>query len=254
VTTRGGRTRLYREDADLYDIAFDWDVSNEAAWLQERLGPHCPHVLEPGCGSGRMLEALARRGLAVTGIDISEPMVALARRRLAGAGLEGEVVLADMTNFDLGRSFGGAACPINTLMHLSRAEVAAHLAAMSRALAPGARYLVQLALPGDEEPQANVWEADRDGERLRVTWAPGQRFADGTELQRSTIEVLSGSRAGEVHEDLHRMTLWSGTDWAEAVARAGLEWVAVYDGAEGGRPDVGFGATGSLLWHELLRP
>ncbi len=74
---------LYDEHADLYDIAFDWDVSDEAAWLEARLGERCRSVLEPGCGSGRILEALARRGLAVTGFDRSARMVEISRRRLS---------------------------------------------------------------------------------------------------------------------------------------------------------------------------
>jgi hypothetical protein len=57
--------RLYTDDAELYDIAFDWDVSDEVEWLLERLGAECRSVLEPGCGSGRMLDALARRGIRV---------------------------------------------------------------------------------------------------------------------------------------------------------------------------------------------
>lgn len=40
-------TRIYSDD-ELYDIAFDWDVSAEADWLVERLGPQCASVLEPG--------------------------------------------------------------------------------------------------------------------------------------------------------------------------------------------------------------
>ncbi len=51
-------TRLYSDDAELYDIAFDWDLSAEVDWLVERLG-RPRSVLEPGCGSGRMLAALA---------------------------------------------------------------------------------------------------------------------------------------------------------------------------------------------------
>jgi hypothetical protein len=31
-------TRLYTDDAELYDIAFGWDVSEEVEWLFERLG------------------------------------------------------------------------------------------------------------------------------------------------------------------------------------------------------------------------
>lgn len=245
---------LYGEHADLYDIAFDWDVTDEAAWLEERFGPSCRNVLEPGCGSGRMLEALARRGFAVTGIDTSQPMLALARRRLAAVRLPGEVLAADMTSFDLGRTFDGAVCPINTLMHLPRPALLAHLAAMRNALAAGARYLVQLGLVGGEEPPVSRWEAEREGVRLRVTWAPEERDDErGVELHRSTVEIVSGPRAGEVVEELHEMTTWSHAGWREAVEGAGFEWAALYDGVEAGRPRVAFDATGGLLWHELVR-
>ncbi len=56
-------TRLYTDDAELYDIAFDWDISAEVDWLVDRL--QAASVLEPGCGSGRMLAALADRGIDV---------------------------------------------------------------------------------------------------------------------------------------------------------------------------------------------
>jgi SAM-dependent methyltransferase len=103
-------TRIYTDDAELYDIAFDWGISDEVDWLLERLVPDCRTVLEPDCGSGRMLEALAERGREVTGIDLSDQMLELARRRLSGRGT---VVLADMTDFDLRDVFDGAVCPIN---------------------------------------------------------------------------------------------------------------------------------------------
>jgi SAM-dependent methyltransferase len=127
--------KLYADDAELYDIAFDWDVTDEVEWLLERLGAECRSVLDPGCGSGRMLDALARRGIEVTGIDLSPAMVELARRRL---GDRGTVVVADMRNFDLGRTFDGAISPINTLLHLSPNELAAHLNATARHLRLGA--------------------------------------------------------------------------------------------------------------------
>jgi SAM-dependent methyltransferase len=244
---------LYQQHADLYDIAFDWDVSDEATWLEERLGPDCREVLEPGCGSGRMLEALARRGLRVTGIDDSARMLELARARIEG--LPAQVVAADMTDFDLGRVFDGAVCPINTLRHLSREGTNAHLRAMAAALRPGARYLVQLGIVPAGEAAPSHWEADRDGMHLVVDWVPESRDREsGVELHRSTISVTAGSRAGETYEEVHAMTVWDHDDWRVAVEAAGLEWFATYDGAEAGRPRLGFDATGGLLWHELRRP
>lgn len=241
-------TDLYIDLADVYDVVFQWDVSDEAAWIAARLGPACRRVLEPGCGSGRMFAPLAEHGLLVTGIDSSPAMVEIARRHGTA-----DVVLADMTDFELG-VFDGAVCPINTLGHLSPSGLAAHLAAMARALAPGARYLVQLAV-GAEVGVASSWEVDRDGIRISASWIVESRDrARGTELHRSTFEVLAGPRAGERHEQAHTMTFWTPETWGAALAASPLEWAAVYDGAEAGRPQLGFDAVGGLLWHELVRP
>ncbi|HEX5707411.1 MAG TPA: class I SAM-dependent methyltransferase [Pyrinomonadaceae bacterium] len=43
-------------------------------------------VLDAGCGPGRHSEQLIRRGARVTGIDVSDEMVALARARCGGRG------------------------------------------------------------------------------------------------------------------------------------------------------------------------
>jgi SAM-dependent methyltransferase len=248
-------SRIYTDDAELYDIAFDWDISEEVEWLTARLGPDCRTVLEPGCGSGRMLEAFAERGLDVTGIDVSEPMLELARRRLAGRGT---VVLADMTDFDLGDTFDGAVCPINTLLHLSPAALARHLACVDRHLRAEARYLVQVGLvePDQWEPfGGSHWEAERDGTRLKVDWVDEELdVAQGISRQRSRIEVVAGDRAGEVLEEVHEMTAWTPATWAEAIAASPFSEAATYDGGRKGRwPRVPASATGGLLWHELVR-
>jgi SAM-dependent methyltransferase len=238
-------TELYDRHADLYDLAFDWDIADEVEWLLGRLGPDCRSVLEPGCGSGRVLEALARRGLEVVGLDRSSAMVELARARLGAAA---EIVLADLTDFDLGRTFDGAVCPINTLAHLLPGELSRHLERMGRHLRPDARYLVQLQLGADRH--SSQWET----ERLRVTWATERLDpAAGRQQQRSRIEILSGERAGEIVEELHEMTLWAPEAWARAIAASPFAETAVFDGAQPGYPAVEPGAEGPMLWHELTR-
>src|SRR5919201_6795069 len=132
-------TRLYTEDAELYDIAFDWDVSEEADWIVDVLGSP-RSVLEPGCGSGRMLAALADRAVEVVGLDVSRAMLEIAKRRL---GTRADLIKADMTDFDLGRSFDAAISPINTLLHLTPDDLQAHLVCMARHTP---KYLVQVGL------------------------------------------------------------------------------------------------------------
>jgi SAM-dependent methyltransferase len=249
-------TRLYTDDAELYDIAFDWDVSREVEWLLERLGPCCRTVFEPGCGSGRILDVLASHGLEVVGIDSSPQMVALARERLDGRG---HAHIADMIEFDLGRAFDGAVSPINTLLHLTPEELQRHLEAMARHLKPGARYLVQVDLlaPGQHEPFAGShWEATRGDTRLQIDWVEEELdMAAGRSVQRSRIEVLDGPRAGEIIEEIHEMRAWTPARWQSAISTSAFTEVATYDGVhEDHWPLVASTATGGLLWHELQSP
>jgi SAM-dependent methyltransferase len=234
--------RMYGEDAELYDIAFDWDVDEEVEWLLERLrGPQS--VLEPGCGSGRMLEALVRRSVDAFGIDLSPEMLAIAERRAPGRAL-----LADMTDFDLGRVFDGAICPINTLAHLAPEDLARHFACMARHLGPGRRYLAQVAVYDDPAfERESVWEETRGDVRLRVTY-----LVESPDRHHSRIEILEGPRAGAVLEEDHRMTAWTPETWAAAVAASPFDEVAAYDGALLERPAVPVGTPGPLMWHELV--
>ena len=242
-------TRLYSDDAELYDIAFDWDISDEVDWLIERLAG-ASSVLEPGCGSGRMLAAFAERGLGVAGIDLSPRMVDLARERL---GSRGTVLVADMTDFDLRREFDGAVCPINTLLHLTPEQLGRHLECVALHTD---HYLVQVGLIDEashEEFAGSHWEASRGGTTLKVDWEDEEvDFAHGLSRQRSRIEVLAGPRAGEVLEEIHEMTLWTPTTWREAIEGSPFDEVATYDaGRKGQWPEVEPTATGGLLWHDL---
>jgi SAM-dependent methyltransferase len=243
-------SRLYTDDAEIYDIAFDWDVSAEVDWLLERLGRPAS-VLEPGCG-GRMLAALAHRGIDVAGIDRSPEMLELARRRL---GDRGAVFEADMTDFDIGRTFDGALCPINTLLHLGPDELMRHLACMARHTD---RYLVQVGLidPTSAGPFASShWEAERGETRLKIDYDDEELDVErGVSTARSRIEVLSGPRAGDVLEETHEMTAWTPETWRAAIDASPFEEVGTYDGgvARDRWPQVDRDATGGLLWHDLL--
>jgi SAM-dependent methyltransferase len=249
-------TRLYTDDVELYDIAFTWDIDDEVSWLVERFGPSCRTVLEPGSGTGRMLEALALRGLAPCGIDTSAEMVAFSRERLSEAGVHAGVMLADMTDFDLELRFDAAVCPINTLLHLSPEELGSHLGRMADHLVPGARYLVQVGVFDSESvPPPSEWQAERDGIALRCEWVPVERDLDaGRERHRSRIEVLAGPRQGDVLEEDHEMTAWTSSTWREAIEASPFAELAAYDGSESGRPRVELEHGGGLMWHELVAP
>jgi SAM-dependent methyltransferase len=91
-------------DGDDYQKRFDAlaaegvDVHGEADFVM-RFAP--ASVLDAGCGTGRVARELARRGVAVVGVDADTSMVATARR--LSPDLDWRV--ADLCGFDLGRTF-----------------------------------------------------------------------------------------------------------------------------------------------------
>ncbi len=66
--------------------------------------------LDVGCGTGRHALELARRGYKVTGVDLSEGMLKVAREKAAEEGLEVEFIHADAKTFALDKAFDYAVC------------------------------------------------------------------------------------------------------------------------------------------------
>lgn len=67
-------------------------------------------VLDMGCGTGRHALELAKRGYRVTGVDLSEGMLAVARAKAAVDGLDVRFVGSDATTFTTDERFDAAIC------------------------------------------------------------------------------------------------------------------------------------------------
>lgn len=247
---------LYRSNVELYDIAFNWDIEHEVTWLLNQLGNQCHAVLEPGCGSGRMLEAFAKRNIKIVGLDSSKEGICLAQKRIAAMPYA-SAILGDMTKFDLGRIFDGAICPINTLAILTPHDLVQHLDCMSRHLSHNARYLVQVAIRDEKLKTCNnsiEWAAERGDTHLRIkVCVEHTDYQNMRELHSFTITVETGERAGEVIEEKHWMTIWTADSWRKAIMSSQFVWQAQYDGDDSNYPNVPIGSSGNLMWHELVR-
>jgi SAM-dependent methyltransferase len=92
------------------------DRSEEIDRIQGYIGKYLPgarSLLELGCGTGALLAGLSP-GLAVTGIDRSPDMLAVAARTAPDARL----VQADMTAFSLPARFDVIICMFDTINHV----------------------------------------------------------------------------------------------------------------------------------------
>ncbi len=99
-----------------------------------------PHVLDLCCGTGDVALELARLGARVVGLDFSEPMLAIARRRSGRAGHRVDWVRGDA----LSLPFPDAQFDVVTVSYGLRnlASVELGLREMIRVAKPGGRLLV----------------------------------------------------------------------------------------------------------------
>lgn len=103
-------------------------------------------VLDIGCGTGALAIRLARKGVHVTGIDVSPSMLAQASDRIRAGGLEALVSLKEMGAANLDTAFPAASfdAVVATLVlsELSNEEIEYTLEQSKRILRSGGQLLV----------------------------------------------------------------------------------------------------------------
>lgn len=103
-------------------------------------------ALELGIGTGRVALPLAGRGVSVSGIDLSAPMVERLRGKPGGADIE--VVLGDFAHAKVTGSFRLAYLVFNTITNLtSQEEQIACFTNVADHLEPGGRFVVEVFVP-----------------------------------------------------------------------------------------------------------
>jgi len=121
-------------------------------------------VLELGCGTGRVVLRLARRGFTAVGLDSDVELVDSLRERAAGLPLT--TVLADARDFTLEEPVSLAIAPTQMLQLLPGAEERlACLRCVAAALLPGGRFAASILerMPepdGAPPPLPDVREVD----------------------------------------------------------------------------------------------
>jgi SAM-dependent methyltransferase len=153
-------TALYDEPA-WYDLLHQEGTEEEAAMVLDLFSLHGnggKDVLEPACGTGRLLAAFTKKGFRVTGYDINAKALAFARKKNRRARL----IKSGMTAFCEPNSFDLAFNLLGTFRHLERdKEALRHLELTARSLRKGGIYIVQLDLSDYEHPEDDeeTWTA-----------------------------------------------------------------------------------------------
>jgi SAM-dependent methyltransferase len=162
---------------DDYAAFYDWENARTMArrdvpfWRRVAAAAGGP-VLELGCGTGRVTVPLARAGISLVGIDLSDPMLRRARARLRRVRLaaHARLVRGDIRHLPFEpATFALVAAPYGILQSLVRdSDLSATLSAAAAALRPGGRLVMELVA------DLTGWREYREETKLRG-WRPGRR-------------------------------------------------------------------------------
>jgi len=141
---------FFKQEAPGYEnYGFTKNTAFEVRFIIEELGlKEGQEILDIGCGTGRHSLALAAAGFKVTGIDLSEDQLQIARAKAVEQGLPVDLIRGDASRIILEKRFDHAICLCEGAFSLFEAgmdPVSYHLDILSninRMLKPGGRFLL----------------------------------------------------------------------------------------------------------------
>jgi len=231
-----------------YDTVYDGDTPTEADFLEAVLARHGAgpfargrpaRILEPACGTGRLLIELARRGHRVTGFDLSAEMVAYGKHRAKAepAEVRRRIRLVEdrMESFRMRGPFDLSFCLLSTFKYLLTEEHAhAHLERVARVLTRGGLCVLGIHLTpyGRRTTDREVWHGAADGLSVRseVITRPANRKTRLEWLRNRLTVRRRGVRAAERLETNWPVRTYDAAEFEALLARTpALEPIACYD-------------------------
>ncbi len=181
----------YDDDAAM----FDPKVVDPAVDFLARLSGD-GRALEFGIGTGRIALPLARRGVEVAGIDMSNPMVAMLRAKPHGAEIK--IKIGDFSTATVEGAFAVVYLVFNTINNLT--TQAAQIACFANAaahLAPGGCFVVEVGVPALQrlpvgqklvayDVSETHWGIDEYDVVTQAFWSHHMKLVDG-KLERNSV-------------------------------------------------------------------
>lgn len=204
-------------DGRHYDLMYEhyYPIPNFARsdipfWL-EIAGEYGDPILELSCGTGRIAVPLAEQGFQVTGIDIADSMLEVAR----GKSSQVEWIEADIQNFDLAKRFSLIILPVNGIWHLLNIEaVEACFSSVKKHLKPGGKFILDTFNPCHKasldvlsDPRRNLHSIypDPDGKGTVVVTSSNQLDLTEQIYQMKLFFQLAGEEKEQVEEMTYRL-------------------------------------------------
>jgi ubiquinone/menaquinone biosynthesis C-methylase UbiE len=226
---------VYAEFASVYDMLMD-DVDYEA-WAaaclsrMENCAVRPRRVCDCACGTGGVGLALARRGLKVTGVDISDAMLRVAADKARAAGVEMRLVRQDMCALRLPRPVDAVVCACDGVNYLlSEERVLAFFERARSALVPGGVLTFDISSREKLRRMARERVYFEDREALTYLWI--NRMAGEILTMELSFFVKGPDGRYDRFDEVQRQRAYAADEILRLMQRAGFSDIHIEDGQD----------------------
>ena len=219
------RPRRPRRSKPWYEEIFDEDylrtlpfmtaeqTLKEVDFIEASLGlSKGAEVLDVACGYGRHAIELEQRGLKVTGIDLSLPLLIRAADESQRRALSVNFVHADMRELAFERQFDGAYCMLTSFGYFDEESNLRVAEGIARALKPGGRLLIDVVnrdyIVGDLP--ARVWWEGECSNSFTMSLDDGLPFVFGEDATYNSwhwVKAPSRLKQLTLSKGKHKLTI-----------------------------------------------
>ncbi len=186
-------------------------------------------VEDLGCGRGRHAIPLARRGYEVTGVDLSDKMLRLARTRSEKDGIRVDWVREDMRSFCRPGAFDACLSLFTSFGFFSDRENQKVLDNVGRSLKPGGRLLLDLRNAG--KGLSRLDDLDETREIASGTLRMSMRY--DRETRRARAEHVLTRRDGIRISSTFDVRIYSGDELSGMIRSAGMRVTGIFGSLSG---------------------
>ena len=151
-----------------YDVSFSYDMNEELSFLKDVFKKYSnsnrPKLLEPACGTGRLMIPLIQKGFDCSGFDLNKNALLYLEKKLKRKNISANIFFDDMANFKIHQKYDGIYCTVDTFRHLlTENDARQHLITIKNALKKNGIYILGLHLIPKEKKINKVtrWTARR---------------------------------------------------------------------------------------------
>jgi SAM-dependent methyltransferase len=242
-----------------YAIGYRWNTGAECDFIEACLKAHGPpqaaRLLDIGCGAGRHLLELAKRGHRMTGVDIRPEMVDYVQQQARQARLTLTAHTDDLRQLRVQGTFELAYCFMDTFRFLLTNEaILGHLRTVAGLLTPRGLYLTDFWIPSQWDQIGNEvhqWEQTEGDTTVRVFYLQHPESVDPitqTFEDELVFEVREGDTTTEIRGGPTRTRLLMPQEFAFLVEGSGVfSLLGTYGEFDLGKPLE----RGSLSWRMI---